>query len=484
MRSISMRFSRSFRFPKRLLAPLSAAAAITRGMVAGVSCAAMVLVPTAAKAQSGERSPMIVRDAEIEKLLMDYATPVLKAAGIRVSAVKVILIQNPTFNAFVANGQKIFVNTGALIDSRTPNEIIGVLAHESGHIAGGHLARLHQQIANAKILSVVGMLAGAGAMVGSGGGRVGQGGIGAGGVLAGSQELVRRNLLSYQRSEEQAADQAAVRYLTATGQSAKGLLDTMKRMGDNALFRTSGLDPYVLSHPLPQERMSALEQLATKSPAYNTKDSASLVARHELMRAKLSGFTERPETVMRRYPPSDRSVAARYARAILAYKTARSSQAVTLMDELLREQPKNPYFWEMKGQALLESGRAREAIAPLRQAVALAPSSSLIRAMLGRAMVASGDPGTIDQAIRELSNATQREPELADAFRDLSTAYARKGDIGMAELSASQYYFARGEWDQAATQATRAKAKLKPNSPAWLRADDILAYQPERPPGK
>ncbi|MFC7400254.1 M48 family metalloprotease [Chelatococcus sp. GCM10030263] len=457
---------------------------LLRRILVAVSCAALALAPHAAVAQSSGKMP-IVRDTEIESLLRDYIRPILKAANVRGSAVKVVLIQNATFNAFVANGQKIFINTGALIETRTPNEIIGVLAHETGHIAGGHLARLHQQLANAKVLSVVGLLLGAGALVGSANGRVGQSGTGAGGLLVGSQELVRRNLLSYQRSEEQAADQAAVRFLNATHQSAKGLLSTLKGFANNALFSTASIDPYLQSHPLPQERIANLADLAAKSPYYNVTDPPALQARHDLMRAKLSGFTERPETVMRRYPPSDRSVAARYARAILAYRTARSREAIAQMDDLLHEQPKNPYFWEMKGQVLLESGRPREAIAPLRQAVALAPSTPLIRAMLGRALVTSGDPSLLDQAIRELTNATQHEPEFADAFRDLSTAYGRKGNIGMAELAAGQYYFALGQWDQAVTQASRAKAKLKPNSPAWLRADDILAYQPTtRPPDK
>jgi predicted Zn-dependent protease len=455
--------------------------ALLRRAVIGLSCAALGFAPHAALAQDSGKMP-IVRDTEVEALLRDYVTPILKAANVRTGAVEVVLIQNPAFNAFVANGRKIFINTGALVDARTPNEIIGVLAHETGHIAGGHLARLHQQLSNAKILSVVGMLLGAGALVGSANGRIGQGGPGASGVLIGSQELVRRNLLSYQRSEEQAADQAAVRFLNATHQSAKGLLSTLRRFANDALFSTASIDPYLQSHPLPQERIANLEDLATKSPSYNVTDPPALQARHDLMRAKLSGFTERPETVRRRYPPSDHSLAARYARAILDFRTAHSREAVAEMDDLLREQPQNPYFWELKGQILLESGRPREAIAPLRQAVALAPSAPLIRALLGRALLTSGDPSLLDQAIKELIFATQRDPEFADPFRDLSTAYGRKGDIGMAELTAGQYYFALGQWDQAVTQASRAKAKLRPNSPAWLRADDILAYQPTKPP--
>ncbi|HVL71786.1 MAG TPA: M48 family metalloprotease, partial [Beijerinckiaceae bacterium] len=245
--------------------------------------AALALAPVSAAAQ--DRGLPIVRDAEIEQLLREYANPVFRAAGLNVGATKIILVNDRAFNAFVASGQKVFINVGVLLEAETPNEVIGVLAHEAGHIAGGHLARLRQQLANAQILSVAGMLLGAGAVVGAAnaGSRVGNPGTGAMGVLGGSQELVRRSLLSYQRSEEQAADQAAVRYLTATGQSPKGMLDTFRRFADNAMFRSSALDPYLLSHPLPTERVAQLETLAKKSPHFGKKDPPALQARHDLM---------------------------------------------------------------------------------------------------------------------------------------------------------------------------------------------------------
>jgi len=441
---------------------------------------ALSLVPSFAEAQERSRSRSIVRDAETEQLLREYAAPIFKAAGINASATKIILVNDRSFNAFVANGQKIFVNVGALMDAETPNEVIGVLAHETGHIAGGHLARLRQQVSNAKILSVVGMLAGAAAVAGaaSSGNSVGGGGTGAMGVFAGSQELVKRNLLAYQRSEEQAADLAAVRYLNATGQSPKGMLVTFQRFADSGLFRSRSLDPYLLSHPLPTERVSQLERLAQQSPHFGAKDSPELQARHDMMRAKLFGFVERQDTVLRRYPLSNTSAPARYARAVLAYRNGRLSEALSTIDGLLAEQPNNPYFHELKGQALLESGRAREAIGPLRKAASLAPSAAPIRTMLGQAMVASGDTQLLDQAIRELSFATAREPESAEAFVHLAMAYGRKGNIGMAELASAQAYLNSGDVKNAQTQASRAMAKLPKGSTHWLKAEDILNYRP------
>jgi predicted Zn-dependent protease len=443
----------------------------------------LLLAAGSAQAQTPPaRGPRMVRDAETEQLLRDYATPIFRAAGINAGASKIILVNERSFNAFVANGQKIFINVGALMESETPNQIIGVLAHEIGHIAGGHLARLREQVSNAQILSVIGMLAGGAAVVGAAksGGEVGNSGLGAMGVLAGGQELVRRNLLSYQRSEEQAADLAAVRYLTATGQSPKGMLDTFARFADNGLFRSNAVDPYLMSHPLPAERISQLERLAKQSPNFAAKDPAALQARHDLMRAKLFGFVERSESVLRRYPPHDTSAPARYARAVVDYRSGRLSEAVAAMDRLIAEQPGNAYFHELKGQALLESGRVREAVPPLRRAVSLAPGAVPIRAMLGQALVASGDNASLDEAIRELSNATAREPESGEAFRHLATAYGRKGNIGLAELASAQAYFNAGDLVNAQTQASRAMSKLKQGSAGYLKAEDILNY---RPPG-
>ena len=233
----------------------------------------------------------IIRDAETEQLLREYIIPIFKAAGIHNEAVKIILVGDKSFNAFVADGQKIFVNVGALMDSKTPNEIIGVLAHESGHIAGGHLVQQHQELARAQIMSVAGMLMSAGALYGSSRtSNVGADGPGTIGMMLGPQELVRRSLLSYQRIQEQAADRAAVTYLNAAHQSSAGLLSTLQRFQNEALFRSSSLDPYLLTHPLPAERLSNLEAIAHQSPYFAVKDSASLQSRHDLMRAKLSAF--------------------------------------------------------------------------------------------------------------------------------------------------------------------------------------------------
>jgi predicted Zn-dependent protease len=442
-------------------------------------CLATALTPVAAHAQEMKG---VIRDAEVENLLRDYARPIFNVAGVGATNTTIILMGDRSFNAFVAGDRRMFINTGAIMDAKTPNEIIGVIAHESGHIKGGHLSRLHQQLATAQILSVVGMLLGAGAAVGaaSSGGHIGSNGSGLAGMVLGPQEIVRRSLLSYQRSEEQAADRSAVDFLNATQQSPKGLLDTFQRFSQDSIFRTSGIDPYTFSHPLPTERIANLEALASKSPYLNVKDSPALQARHDMARAKLFGFMASTAEVGRRYPLSDNSLPARYARAIVDYRTKRISEALTKIDGLIREQPQNPYFWELRGQTLLEFGRAKEAIADLRKAVSLAPSAGLIRIMLGHALVASENPALVDEAISELSNAVQREPDSPDGYRHLATAYSRKGQIGQAELNSARAYFYAGDYTAAANHASRAKDQLTPNTPAWFKADEILNYRPPK----
>lgn len=445
--------------------------------IAGLCSAIMASQP--ARAQSS--SQIIVRDAETEQLMRDYALPIFRAAGVNAGATRIILVQDRTFNAFVANGRKIFLNLGTLMEAKTPGEMIGVIAHETGHIAGGHLVRQRLELANAQIYSVAGLLLGAGAVVGASRSRqVGTDSAGAVGALLGPQEMVRRALLSYQRSEEQAADIAAVKYLNATGQSAKGLLTTLERFHNETLFKTQALDPYLLSHPLPSERISNLQEQARKSPNFNKADSPALQARHDLARAKVIAFVGNMSETNRRYPLSDTSLAARYARAVAAYRNGRLPDALSQIDGLIAAQPNNAYFHELKGQTLLEAGRAGQAIEPLRRAAALAPRGVPIRVMLGHAYVSANNPAYAGDAIKVLTRATQEEDDNADAFQFLAMAYERKGDQANAMLSAAQGLFLVGKFVEARTQADRAKRLFQPNSSGWLKADDILEYRPPK----
>jgi predicted Zn-dependent protease len=448
----------------------------TLGLLAFAFLNAQTIQP--ALAQAGRRG--IVRDTEIELLLRDYAAPIFQAAGIGKGSIRIALMDDRSFNAFVTDGRRMFINTGTLMDAKTPNEIIGVIAHESGHVAGGHLTRQREQMAAAQVMAVAGVLLGAGAMVAGSGSRSSNAGNGGVGVMLGAQELAGRTLLSYQRGEEQAADRAAIKYLEMTSQSPKGLLDTFKRLSDDMMFKTEGLDPYLMSHPMPQDRIANLETLVMASGNYKAKDPTELQARHEMMRAKLLGFVGKPEEVNRKFPLSDTSLPARYAHAILDYRYKKTNESLAAIEDLIRARPENPYFWELKGQVLLESGRAREAVSALRRSTALAPEAGLIRGLLGRALLATGEESNLTDATRELSNAVQREPDDLETWRSLSIAYGNQGNIGMAEYSAAQEAFLIGDQQSAVNHAAKAKKLLPAGSPTALKADDILNYRTKR----
>lgn len=433
---------------------------------------------TAAQAQPVNINAGIpqIRDTEIEQLLREYTNPILRAAGLAQQNIRVIIISDRSFNAFVMDGRRIFVNVGALLDSTTPNQIIGVLAHEAGHISGGHLAKLREELANIQTAALIGMLAGAGAMIAgasAGGASSGLTQAGAAAMTA-PRDIAMRSMLSYQRTQEEAADRAGVKFLNDTGQSTKGMYETFKRFADQIQFMANQLDPYLQSHPLPMERVRALEVLAKSSPIWDRKDPPELQLRHDLMRAKLSAFMERPDTVARKYPSSDTSLAGRYARAIATYRHSDIRSALAQMDALIQVQPNNPYFWELKGQALLETGHPAEAIAPLRQATSLAPNAPLIQIMLGQALVATNNQRYADESINLLRNALSREPETPEGYTQLAMAYGRKGDLAQADLASAQAAFTRNDLKTARELAARAKTRFPVGTPGWVKADDIV----------
>jgi predicted Zn-dependent protease len=445
--------------------------------VAVATAAALTLGSLPARAQTGANAgiPMI-RDAETEQLLRDYTAPIFRAAGLAQQNVRVVIIDDNQFNAFVMDAHRIFVNSGALMQAKTPNELIGVFAHESGHIVGGHLSKMRQELANAQTAAIIAMLLGVGAMVaGSRSNNSSIGNVGAATITA-PQALAMNSLLSYQRGQEESADRAGVRFLTMTGQSAKGMYDTFKRFADESMYASQGSNPYMQNHPAPEERMAALAELV-KTPYWGKKDPPELQFRHDMMRAKLYGFTERPDAVLRRYPFSDNSLPARYARAISAYRFGDNSRsAIAQIDGLIQSMPNNPYFYELKGQALLEGAHPMEAIPPLRRAVELAPSPALIQMLLAQALVATNDKKLSDEAIPLLQTALLKEPEAGGAYATLAMAYGRDNDFADADLASAQAAFARGDAKTARELAERAKQRFPIGSPGWVRADDIVAF--------
>jgi predicted Zn-dependent protease len=451
------------------------------GLTAAVVAAALALgpaVPVAPVRAEQGKGPALLRDTETEQLLREYTRPILRVAGLEKQNIQMVIINDGTFNAFVADGRRIFVNYGAILKSETPNQLIGVLAHETGHLAGGHLSKLRERLAQAQTQMIIAMLLGAGAIV-AGASRNSTGVANAGAAaIAGPQEMIRRSLLSYQRQQEESADRAGVKFLTATGQSPKGMYETFKRFTDESLFAARGADPYLQSHPMPADRVAALQEFARSSPYWDKMDDPALQLRHDMVRAKISAFMERQDTVYRRFPLSNSTLPARYARAITTYLHGDLNNALAQIDGLIQAQPNNPYFHELRGQALLEGGKPSEAIAPLHKALQFSNNAPLIEMLLGQALVATDNKAYTDEAIAILRAAVVRETEAPLGYSQLAMAYGRKGNYAEADLASAQAAYLRGDNKTARELASRAKTRFAVGTPGWVKADDIVSAKP------
>jgi predicted Zn-dependent protease len=412
----------------------------------------------------------LIRDTEIEQLLNDYARPIFKAAGLGDGRVSMRIVKSDAFNAFVLDGRNVFIHTGALMQAETPNQVIGVIAHESGHITGGHMAALRARIARDTTRILLARVLGIGVAVATGNPA----------AAAAGDELVMRSLLAERRNQESAADQAGLSFLNATRQSGRGMLETFERFAQQEYIGDQNKDPFVRSHPVATERLAQLRDAVQKSPNFATKDAPQLQLRHDMMRAKLAGYLMRPQAVLNRYPVSDNSIPARYARAIAKFFMGGPNAvelAVADIDALIKERPDNPYFHELKGDFYKRAGRHREAIVSLRQALKLAGDANLIRVELAQALLATNEPAVVEEA----SNILRRslvEDQNSSAYRALGDAQYRQNKQPEAEASLAQAAYLEGDLKQAKNYAQRAKRGLTPGSPSALKMDDIIAYKP------
>ncbi|MEZ5830395.1 MAG: M48 family metalloprotease [Dongiaceae bacterium] len=428
--------------------------------------AALTLAPTL-EAEAQSRGASLIRDAEIEATLRAYADPIFTAAGLDTSAVQIHIIEDKSINAFVSNGMQVFVNTGLLTQTKTPNEVIGVFAHETGHIEGGHLARRKEELENATIEAIIGILAGVAVGVASG-----NAGVGVGAATLG-QNIAQRDLLQYSQAQEGAADQAAFRLLDATKQSPKGMVDFFRVLWRQEALSSLNQDPYLRTHPLTATRIDAAEAALQKSPYANAQDSPELMMRHQRMLAKLNGYLLPLGRVMTMYPEKDQSVPARYARAIALFRVSRTDEAIATMDSLLKEAPDDPFFIEQKAQIYYDRGRLADALPLYQRALDLAPDEPLIRMELAEAQVGLEDPSLLDAATKNLNEVVRLEPKNAHAFHLLATAYGRAGNEPMATLAQAEEFLARGKNKEAKAFADRAMKGLKEGSPGYLKAQDI-----------
>jgi predicted Zn-dependent protease len=411
----------------------------------------------------------LIRDAEIEDTLRVYTNPLLEAAGIVPEDVHLYIVNDPSINAFVARGQNIFVHTGLVLEARNPNEVIGVLAHETGHISGGHLARSREAMDQAMFPMLI--------SIGLGVLAIAAGAPDAGAALiSGSQQFAMSNFVRHTQVQESAADQAGAQYLEATGQSGRGLISFFNDQLRPYEFMTRRMPPYMMTHPYSSDRVEALRQRVEGSAHYNTPDNEDQLRRFRFMQAKLIGFIQTQAQTMARYPARDTSQPARYARAVAYYRVSDLTRARQELDVLMREDPSNPYFQELMGQILFENGRAEESIQYHRRSLELAPNQPLLQINLARALTAARGRAASDEAINLLNAAVRREPDNAFAWRELAAARDLQGEQGLAELASAEQNFALGDFRAAVSFAERARRSLPRNTPSYQRATDIVLF--------
>ena len=426
--------------------------------------AAVSLLAQPASAQS------VLRDAETEALLDDLAAPLVQAAGLAPGNVDIVLVGDPSINAFVAGGQAVYIHTGLLEEADTAEEVQGVIAHELGHITGGHVISSSKGIATAGKISILSMLLGVAAAV-AGAGEAAMG------VMMADQQAAMGNFLAFSRVQESAADAAGAQYLSKAGISGRGSLSFFRKL-QNMEFRYgmshSDEDAYASTHPMSGDRIARLTHDYEIDPAWDKPADPALQARFERVKAKLAGYIQEPAQTLRQYPETDTSAPARYARAYAFHKQAMMDKSLAETDALLKSAPDDPYYLELEGQVLLESGRPDDAIPPLRKATALTGNQPLIASLFGHALLATEDKTHYPEAEDVLKAAVQRDRLNPFAWYQLGVIYAAQGDMPRARLASAEQQVMSGQYLEALRSAQAATAGLPENTPDWLRAQDIV----------
>jgi len=422
---------------------------------------ALVLVAQPAMAQS------VLRDAETEALFDAISLPLIKASGLDPKNVDIVLIGDKSINAFVAGGQIVYIHAGLIEAAENANEVQGVIAHELGHVAAGDVLRSGEGAKSATGITLLSLLLGAAAIA------AGAGDAGAGILMAGQQAAMGK-YLAFNRAQEAGSDQSARRFLSTAGISGKGLISFFKKLqGQEFRYSEQSIDPYAVTHPLSSDRISVLSEATAADPAWNTPTDPALEARFQRVKAKLFGFTSQPPDTLNRYPVTDTSIPARYARAYAWHKSAYPERALAEADALIAALPRDAYLEELKGQILLESGRPREALPLLRAAVERTNYQPLIAALFGHALIATEDKTHLAEARTVLRNAVQRDNDNPFAWYQLGVVYAQQGDQSRAALATAERYNLQGQAPLALRNATLAMNGIVKGTPDWLRAQDI-----------
>ena len=409
----------------------------------------------------------LLRDTEIEETLSEYTDPILRAAGLTPSNVDLYLVNDPSLNAFVTRGQNIFLHSGIILESDTPNQLKGVIAHEAGHIAGGHIVR--SDYGNRSAYGAILIAAGIG-LAAILAGEAEAGSL----ILGGSQQFGVIESLAYSRVNESAADQYAAQYMERTGQSTQGLIDFFDKFRAQEVLSQARRYPYFRGHPLSADRIDALREKVEESEYTVQRDSYDHQHRLDMAKAKLRGFLEGPQLVFSRYPPQDTSKPARYARAVAHFKAADLRNAIREIDSLIEEEPENAYFYELKAQILYESGQGDKSIAPAKRALELKPDSPLLKLALAQALLETSDGASVQQSVDLLKSGLVSEPQNGFMWYTLSRAYGELNQEALARYATAEQAYVIGDVQRARSFAQRAQEDLPRNGPQWRRASDII----------
>ena len=406
----------------------------------------------------------LIRDAEIEADLRRIADPLFLAAGLDPASVRVFVVNDPSLNAFVAGGQNLFIHTGLIRRAETPEQLAGVIAHETGHISGGHLSRLRDAVGQANTEAIIGALLGAAAIV-AGAPQVGTA------VMAGGATVAERNLLRFSRGQEQAADQAAIRYLESESLPPTGLYEFFKILETQNLRINREGPEYLRTHPLTRDRINFLGASVEDSPYRGQTLPPEQHVAHARAVAKLDGFLGEPMDVLARR--NGDSFEDRYARAVALFRRGDTDRSLELVETLMLDQPDDPHLHELEGQILFESGRIAESVPAYREALRGVPDAALVRFGLARALLETQDDANIAEAAALLREVVRVEPDNPTAWRFLGIAEGRLGHDGRASLAlAEQAVLVRNQED-VQLHLRRARQHVQPGDPDWIHLQDL-----------
>ncbi len=440
-----------------------------RGMIRTIlqkTCACLCALTLMFTATAPAYAASLLRDAEIENTLRSFISPILTTADIEPDTVRVFIVNDKTINAFVAGGLNIFIHTGLIMESETPEMLMGVMAHETGHISGAHLSQLTGASETATIGALLSYVVGGAAMI------AGSGEAGAA-IMSAGQNSSMRNLLSHYRGNEQQADQAAIRYLEALNIPPTGMLDMFELLRRKEKQYMGNADPYLRTHPLTTDRIATMRSAIQHSKIPADAVPQSTILQHQRMVAKLYAFLESPQRTFARYPESDTSIPAQIARAVAWFRTPNADKAIASINQLIAELPNDPFLLDLKGQILFENGRVDEAIETYKAATAILPRNGLILTDLGKSYLAQENPANLHMAINALERAARADDTNHQTFRQLAVAYGKQGNQGESYLALAREAALRNEPRDTLLYAKEALSILNPNSPAALQAEDL-----------